>query len=199
MSTEFGKNTEEEKYFQLQETERRAAIRTRLDKAAEEARERREMAETLHTTDEAIIERLRAMHFDKDTARVLDLIPLVHVAWADGSVTTQQRSAVLDILHTRGIEGHSEAFLLIETLLEKRPSEAFLDETLDLLHDMLGEESERSSDVVDLCVRVADASGGFFGFGDRISEKERAEIVHIVEKLGTRAREEFAALMARRG
>ncbi|TVR04148.1 MAG: TerB family tellurite resistance protein [Deltaproteobacteria bacterium] len=197
MPSDLDRNKEEEKYFQAKETERREAVRLKLEKAAGEAREQREMAESLQTDDEALVQRLRDMHFDKDTVRVLDVLPLVHVAWADGSVTTRQRAAVLDVLRERGIEGHSEAFLLIESLLEKRPTDTFLEETLELLHDLLG-DSSRTNDVVDLCVRVADASGGFFGLGDRISDKERALMERIVDRLGDQARDAFVKRLASR-
>lgn len=182
MSTE-----EEEKYFKKQELDLREAKRRELEKAAREAAERRKVADQLRTENEAVIDRIRELGFDGDTARVLDVLPLIHVAWADGNVTTKERTSIFQLLESRGIASDSEAWILVETLLEKRPSADFLDETLHLLRDMGGHET----DIVQLCLQVADASGGFFGLGDKISDSERALIEHIAGELGEAAQAAF--------
>ena len=196
MSNEIPK--EEERWFQQREMERREEIRRRLEEAAEKARERREMGSALGTSDEALLERLQALSFDADTARVFDLLPLVHVAWADGTVTTAERAAILEILEARGIQGHEQAFLLIEALLEKRPSEEFLEETLEILAGIASNNQALVQDIANFSVAVADASGGFFGFGNRISDAERALIDRIAGRLGEPAQQAFQTALQRR-
>lgn len=180
--------TEEEKYFKEQELAQRDAKRREMERAAKEAAERRKVAATVATDDEAVVARIRDLGFDGDTARVLDILPLVHVAWADGNVTTNERTSIFKLLEAREIESGSEAWLLIEALLEQRPSEDFLDETLHLLRDIGGHEA----DVLALCTQVADASGGFFGLGNKISDEERALIAHIADELGESAQKAFS-------
>ena len=185
MSTEH-----EEKYFAQQEADRRAAKRLELQRMADEAASRRAMAATLATDDDSLLTQLRELGFDADTARGLDVLPLVHVAWADGSVAARERARVLAILETRGIDRTSEAFLLVEALLEQRPSESFLAETLDLLRALGGPDTKS---VVGLCREIAAASGGFFGVGDKVGPEERALIAQIASELGESAIRAFQA------
>lgn len=183
---------EEEKYFKKQELERREAKRRELERAAKEAQEARKVAKTLATTDEALVERIRALGFDGDTARVFDLLPLIHVAWADGDVTTNERSSIFQVLEARGIDSDSEAFILVGALLEQRPSDEFMSETLELLRALGG---DRKASIVELCVNVAKASGGFLGLGNKISDDEQAVIAEIVGTLGESAVGAFRDLL----
>jgi hypothetical protein len=73
-------------------------------------------------------------------------------------------------------------------LLEQRPSTEFLDESLHILRHLF--EDTDSTSLVDLCLQVAGASGGFFGIGDKVSSDEQAIIQHIASELGDDA---FAA------
>ncbi len=180
--------TEEDKYFKQQEIQRRIAKRRELERAAKEAQERRKVAASLATDDEALVSRIRDLGFDGDTARVLDVLPLIHVAWADGDVSQSERASILQVLEVRGIAADSEAFTLVETLLEERPSEAFLSETLHLLRDLGG---DRHASIIELSMHVASASGGFFGFGHKVSEEERAVVAKIIESLGENATSTF--------
>lgn len=180
---------EEEKYFHQQEVERRKEKRRELERAAAEAAEKRKVAATLATDDEALVTRIRELGFDGDTARVLDLLPLVHVAWADGSVSANERRAISSILAQREIEAGTEAALLMEALMDERPSDTFLSETLELLRDLGG---KKGASVIELCIQVADASGGFFGLGNKINDEERALIEEIAAGLGDAAHAKFS-------
>lgn len=182
---------EEERYFARKEAERREDKRRELERAARELAEKRAMGDALHTTDEALLERIRSLGFDGDTARVFDLMPLVHVAWADGDVSAAERRTLFRMLESRSIAPDSEAWLLVGALLETRPSDAFLDETLALLRDLAAKGGTEATSIVDLCVDIANTSGGFLGLGDKISDEERELIAHIAEVLGPNAVAEF--------
>ena len=67
---------------------------------------------------------------------MFDLLPLVHVAWADGSIQPGERAAILRLLTVRGL-GPGKAFTTMEALLEKRPSAEYLDESLEVLQELL--------------------------------------------------------------
>jgi len=115
-------------------------------------------------------------------------MPLIHIAWADGSVSRQERAAILDVLKSRGLEHGSDPYLMIETLLEIRPSEQFLNESLDVLRLVVGDA--RAENIVELCLQVANASGGFMNVGN-VSAEERAQLAAIADKLGPAARDAF--------
>lgn len=182
---------EEERYFARKEAERREDKRRELERAAREVAEQRAMGDALHTSDDGLVARIRSLGFDGDTARVFDLMPLVHVAWADGSVSAAERRTLFRLLEARNIAPDSEAWLLVGALLETRPSDAFLDETLALLRDLAAKGGTEAGSIVDLSVNVAAASGGFLGLGGKISDEERELIAHIADVLGPAAVEEF--------
>ncbi|MEI2659036.1 MAG: hypothetical protein V9G11_02690 [Bifidobacterium adolescentis] len=77
---------------------------------------------------------------------------------------------------------------MIETLLEVRPSDEFLNQSLDVLRLAVGEA--RAENIVELCLQVANASGGFMNVGN-VSAEERERIAAIAEKLGPAARDAF--------
>lgn len=182
---------EEEKYFKAIEAEQRAQLREKLAANAQALEEQRRIAASAGTDDLDVAARIRALGFDGDSARVFDLLPLVHVAWADGTIQRAERATLLRVLESRGIEPNSEAFRLIESLLEERPSDAFLNESLSVLRTVTGGLGERATDIVDLCIDIAAASGGFLGLGQRIDTDEKELIGEIVERLGGTAAEQF--------
>ncbi|PCC75584.1 Tellurite resistance protein TerB [Nannocystis exedens] len=172
----------EDAYFQQRERELREQLREQLDKAAGELRDDRQK-DTLSLSD-----RIAALGFTGEKLKVFDLLPLVHVAWADGSVSRKERTAILDVLRGRGIQPGTEAFRTVESLLEERPSQAFLDQSLAVLKEAVG--GARAANIVDLCVQVAGASGGFLNMGT-VSDEERALIQQIANQLGGPAIAEF--------
>lgn len=190
----FVPSEEEERYFSKRNAEARERIRQELEAAAKKSSDGRVIGQTLGTDKESVIARLQDMGFDADKARVFDLLPLVHVAWADGKVQASERRVILDILAQRGVESDSEAWLLIEALLEQRPSDTFLDETLALLREVVGDSSVRAHNIVELCQKVAAAHGPLFGLFGTVSGDEQKLLDHIASSLGD-AGTEFAKRM----
>jgi tellurite resistance protein len=175
---------EEEKYFKSLDADVRRRLRDKLADAATDLEKRRQIAAAAGTDDLTVAQRVEALGFTGDSARVFDLMPLVHVAWADGSITKRERAAIFRVLQQRGVDPESEAFATIASLLEERPTEAFMRESLAVLRDLVGGEAGKTRSIVDLCVEVAAASGGFLGMGGRVSDDERAVIDEVAGLLG---------------
>lgn len=179
-------STEEEKYFAAVEAEARRKLRESLEDNARRLEENTAVAAALGTDDAVLADEIRKLGFDGDNAKVFDLLPLVHVAWADGSVQRGERSAILKILRTRGIEPGTSPFRTIEALLEERPADTFMRQSLALLRGVLGKRGggDGKQEIVDLCMQVAAASGGLLGLGARMSDEEKAMIAQISLELG---------------
>jgi tellurite resistance protein len=169
----------------------RRELRGRVDGAAERLAARRALASAVGTTDEDLLDRIEQLGFTGDSVGVLGLLPLIHVAWSDGRVHAKERAAILEILDRRGVSPESGARLLVETLLESRPSETYVAETLALIVDLGRRDGTDPADLVDLCARVAEASGGLFGFGVGTSKEEEAATRAVAEALGPRAMDRF--------
>ena len=64
---------------------------------------------------------LKELHVPREAYRVVSLLPLVYVAWADGKVQGAERNLVLAIARERGLLEHGGAEAL-ERWLTERPS-----------------------------------------------------------------------------
>ena len=164
----------------------RAALRSRIDTGAIKLSG---LAATVGTDDRDVLDRLTMLGFTPDSARVLDVLPLVHVAWADGKIQPAERNAVLAVLESRNISRASDAWLLIETLLETRPSETYLAQSLQLLQLLGHSTGADPKSIVELCTVVAQASGTLFGIGAKVTSAERELIARIASALGAQATE----------
>lgn len=186
---------EEELYFAQHEQDLRSEQRHQMALAAKELEEKRKIAQSARTDDIELAAHIRALGFDGDSARVFDLLPLVHVAWADGKIQRGERSAILEVLRGRGIEPGSEAFRTMESLLEEKPSDAFTRESLAILREVTGGLTDRASSIVDLCIQVAASAGGFLGLGlgAKIGDVEKSQIEDILVSLGPAASRSFQA------
>ena len=90
------------------------------DPAAARAADRA-VGDVLCTDDLKLAAEVRALGFDAKTARLLDLLPLICVAWADGKIQRGERAQIFRVLRVRGESAGSPGWMLFETLLEERP------------------------------------------------------------------------------
>jgi hypothetical protein len=188
--------SEEDRYFKEQEAHLREKLREELEANAKTAEARRHIAETVGVTDDEVAERIRELGFDGNTAHVLYLMPLVAVAWADGTLSGQERKTIVAAAEAHGIQPGSPGAILLSSLLEKRPSDELLDQILAILKDILQAKSLAPSDVVSACFDVAEASGSFMGFSDKISGEERSVLERITSGFSEDATDEIAGRLA---
>jgi tellurite resistance protein len=137
--------------------------------------------------DDEIALALARLGVTADTAPALHLVPLVQVAWADGEIHGDERDLLLEAADATGVtEGPAREFF--ESLLEKRPADAFFDTALDFIGAMLqalpeSEADKARNNLTDFAHRVAKASGGLFGLFWTVDDEERDALAHIAEKL----------------
>lgn len=142
--------------------------------------------------DEALAARLLALGFDNDTAPLLPYLPLVQVAWADGAVEQKERVRIFAALKAARLPIGGGAWTLAEALLEERPTPAFLEESRRLLRTLLrrrggDQAASEARAIVDLCLQVAESSGGLLGRWWRTSAVEAQAITAVAEALGPEA------------
>jgi len=154
---------ENEKYRQAQQEE-------------EEAQNRKEaLSASSGITDDAVLEQLVALEIHSDTLAALALVPLVEVAWADGTMDDKERSAILSAAEDSGLSSDSAA--LLDGWLDRQPGSevlsawkdyvAALTSTMDsVTKDKLKQELLRRART------VAESAGGILGIGKISSEEE---------------------------
>ena len=150
------------------------------------AEKRAALRESSGLTNRDLLELLLALEIDSETLAALTLIPLVEVAWADGSIAQQERDAILEAAASVGITPESESYFLLGNWLKKAPPAGLLEaweSYVAALSETLTPDALETvrKDVIERVQRVASAAGGFLGLGSRISSSEQ-KVLDRLEK-----------------
>src|SRR5262245_38327150 len=114
-----GKRAHEEEYFQRKDRE----LIEKMRQQAKAQQQLRELGEKIGITDPEISRDLAELGFTPETVKLLPLIPLLEMAWAEGEVTVPERKLVIEVARARGIEEGSAADRQLADWLERRPAE----------------------------------------------------------------------------
>ena len=131
-----------------------------------------------------VLDKLLQLGIRAETIAALSIVPLVEVAWADGTLDPKERGVILDRARESGVAAGSTAYSLLETWLERRPDPKLLDAWTHLvrgIRDELGpEEAARlKAGLLDQARAVARASGGVLGMGAKVSGAEAAMLARL--------------------
>ena len=126
-----------------------------------------------------VLEALAAMNIGPTAATVLSMLPLVEVAWADGKVDDKERKVVLEQAANLGVKADSEAGLYLTHWLDAKPSvqtrelwHAYVTELVKVMQPNAKELLK--NEVLGRARLVAEASGGFLGYGFTVSSAEKS-------------------------
>lgn len=162
----------------------------RLRRREESEHERERLSIALGITDQVLLEELRELSFSPETAVLLELVPMVEMAWAEGSVQGCERKEIVGAVRRRGVESNSAAYKQLAGWLEHRPSDEFFARSRRAIKSMLqqlpsGERELRLQSLLAGTYRVAKASGGvgFFSVGNRVCREEEATYDRIIHDL----------------
>lgn len=156
-----------------------AILRRRLGEA-DEIKTRREMlSATSGIKDTAVLDKLLAQNVTGATLAALSLVPLVVVAWADGSLDERERSAILSGAEQAGLDKQHASYQLFEGWLTRRPPPELVAtwrEYVSALSATLTDDARHAlkSELLGRARTVAEAAGGFMGMGQKVSAAEAA-------------------------
>lgn len=117
--------------------------------------------------------------------RLMQAIPLVKVAWADGRVSKRERQMIFDSIAHFGIEQTPENIAKLAEWLDLQPDDAFFQESLQKLGFQLADRENDALqttkyEIISRCTLIADASGTFSkDDGFRICDEE----IHTVKEI----------------
>ena len=136
----------------------------------------------------AVLEKLVELEVRPETLASLSLIPLVEVAWADGSVSKKEEASVLKAAVAMNIKAGSVAYDLLRQWLQNKPAAAMLEAWAHYVRGLCEKltEEEKSSlkkEIIGHAREVARASGGVLGLG-AISEEEKAVLEKMEKAFG---------------
>ena len=176
---ERGRSLEEE-FFRRED----ARLRENLRQAAQRENAREALVRASGINDPQVIDRLIDLDVHPETVTALSLVPLVEVAWADGTLDANERAAILERVDNVEFAPDSPARALLEAWLTRKPDPKLLDAWAQLVAG-LGEQMSREevtalkTGLLDRARAVASASGGFLGLGSKISNAEAAVISRL--------------------
>jgi hypothetical protein len=179
------RNDLEEKFFAERDRELLRALR---EKTA--ARERKEaLAEVSGIDDQDLIDQLDELDISGETLAALSLVPLITVAWADGSLEAKERRAVLAAAEQSGLEKGHPGYQLIERWLRRKPNAALLEAwkgQVAAFSPKLSDEARNAlkEDVLGRARAVAAAAGGLLGLGNKVSKSEQAVLTDLEQAFG---------------
>jgi len=172
----------EESFFARENA--RLLERLKAEKSTLEIREALAQASGIESAE--VLEKLCALGIDSDTWTAVSIAPLVEIAWADGKVEAPERQAVLAAATANGIPGGSPGYQLLESWLDHRPDGRLLEVWGAFIIGLCAElgERERESlkkETLDRARSVAEATGGFLGFGNRVSSEEEIILAELAK------------------
>ena len=155
-----------------------AAIRRRMAENESTKAKRAALAEASGIRDEAVLDKLLALNVNSETLVAISLAPLVAVAWADGSIDANERTAVLQAAEKSGVSKQSSSYELLSGWLAKKPPAELTIAWKQYVSALIAnlDEAAKTALKTELLGRaksVAEAAGGFLSLTARISNAEQ--------------------------
>jgi uncharacterized tellurite resistance protein B-like protein len=133
---------------------------------------------------------LAELKIPRENYRLVMMLPMVYVAWADGRIQAAERKLIMQIAADRGLleSGGRET---LEHWLSVAPSAARLQTDLAVLNELCSSHSKTDDEfdadcsqlLVAYCQDVADAAGGVLGLKSARHESEQAALKMIATAL----------------
>ncbi|MEC9092572.1 MAG: hypothetical protein VX438_07705 [Planctomycetota bacterium] len=168
----------------FQQKDRELLERLRQESASEE--KRIALSKSSGITDNDLLHRLVELEIEPTTFVSFSLLPLVQVAWADGTMQDSEREAILRAAEQAGVSKNSTSFEILETWMEQSPSDELysawkayastLKESLEA-----SQVSNLQSRILGRAQEVAEAAGGFLGLGNKVSNEEATVLKELSE------------------
>lgn len=141
---------------------------------------KKKLAHVSGIVEQRVLDQLVQAGVTAETLTAVVMIPIVEVAWVDGSLSTEERDSVLNAAIAQGITANSASFELLKSWLKDRPDPRIVSAWKDYVREAARlmpriAVDELKHRMIIGATRVADSAGGFLGLAT-ISRSERAKI-----------------------
>ena len=172
--------TLEDEFFRKEDQRLTARLRELQDKASS----REALGKVSGIKNEAILDKLLQLGIRAEVVAALALVPLVEVAWADGSIDDRERRQILERAEKSGLAPGSTDHALLQSWLERRPDPKLLSAWIHMVEGLcehMTPEQVRTlrTDLIERARSIASASGGLLGVG-KVSAAE-ADMIQQLE------------------
>jgi hypothetical protein len=139
--------------------------------------ERKKLAHVSGIVEEHVLTSLVLAGVRAETLAAVSFVPMIEVAWCDGSISPEERDVVLNAASAQGIHPTSATHEIVKHWLDERPDPRISEAWKEYVREMarlMPEESLAAMKVLmlDRCARVAAAAGGFLGL-EAVSKREQ--------------------------
>jgi hypothetical protein len=133
--------------------------------------------------NKAVLKELVALNIRPEILSALCLVPIIEVAWADGTITEKERQAILE---GAGKNGFGEDHEILREWLSRKPDKPLMDAWKTYMTGLCEIISNKcrvalKTDIFEHTRMVAEASSGFLGLTNPVSAMEKAVLDRIAE------------------
>jgi len=158
--------------------EQDAALRRRMAQSESTKVKKAALSEASGIKDDAVLDTLLGAGVTGETLLAMSLVPLVAVAWADGSIDRKEHAAIMSAAESAGVDRASPNHELLNGWLAKKPSRELVNTWKQYVSALIGTMDEKSrqtlkDELLGRAETVAKAAGGFLGLTGGMSEEER--------------------------
>jgi hypothetical protein len=170
---ERGKALEDE-FFYKEDQKKLAQMKDKLD--AQQSRE--ELKKVSGMSDDAVLDKLIGLGLRANTIAALSLVPLISVAWADGTIQDNERDAILQAASGKGLEKGSQGLELLETWLAKKPDDSLFDAWTGYIRALCAQLTDEQTrllrnQILGFAKLVANVAGGILGIAKVSGAEEK--------------------------
>jgi hypothetical protein len=164
----------ENQFYEKENADKVAALKKKLD--GQDSKD--ELRKASGMSDDAVLDKLVALGMKANTIAALSLVPLIQVAWADGKIQDNERVAILQGAHGKGLEKGTPGYELLQTWLQHPPKDELFsawESYIKALTAQLNDEQNRllKNQIVGFAKMVAASAGGILGFGKVSADEEK--------------------------
>jgi hypothetical protein len=165
----------ENQFYDKENKDKLAAMKEKLE--AQGTKE--DLRKASGMTDDKVLDKLVELGLRSNTIAALSLVPLIEVAWADGEIQDNERTAILQGAHGKGLEQGTDGYELLQSWLKSRPDTGLYEAWeayIKALASQLNDEQNRllKNQIVGFAKMVAASAGGFLGIGKVSASEEKA-------------------------
>jgi len=165
----------EESFFAREDRKRVEELKAKMQAKEERAN----LAAASGLSDEEALEHLAKAGISAETLVAFSLVPLVVVAWADGSLDGREAEAVLRAAADSGVVEGTPAWEMLRGWLVTMPDPGLMAAWKDYVFALKAELKdiavlELKNLVLTRARTVAESAGGFLGMGKKVSGAEQS-------------------------
>jgi tellurite resistance protein len=177
--TERGKELEEAFFKKVNQR-----LTDKLKAESQKKADKESISRVTGIASEELLNRLVELKLSASSLAALALLPVVEVAWADGRIDDKEKKAALDASQQAKLSG--PALEIVEAWMNERPAKEVFNTWSKYLAEIMLQMSAAErvlmrSEISGRARQVAEASGGFLGMGNKVSQEEEAVLQQIAK------------------